>query len=604
MKSYHYKFLGSALVWCMLPELSYAQWTVKQSDFIGSPLEQVYKTSPYLVHVMPDEQWNSSNFASSKDMEWYKDARYGMYIHFGLSTFKNRELSWGTMEGIFPDMSRGAYPKEEWTSWPDSLILNKFSAESLADIIRRSGMRYVMVVAKHHDGFHLYDTKYSDFNIMHTPYGKDFVGEVIKACRMAKVKVGIYFSQRDWYHPDYEPIDTATAERHSDPPYFKVKEGQTLRQGKNHRKYIDYMFNTIRELCTNYGKIDMFNFDAAYWNGMFTADMWEAERLTRMIRELQPGILINNRSGLPGDYDSPEQRIGMYQDHRMWETCMCLCDTWAYSPSRVKEPEEIFHHIQSATIGNGNLLLSWGMKWDGEWDYKQKEALTGAGDLLKKYGKSIYQTHGGPWLPTTWGGSTFKGKHIYLHIFHPESGIIKLPLLHDNRVKYVQTLTGQEIGFTATPDGYELDCRKVKPEQLPLIIELKASRPLSSKDILKSGNTHNLFDDTQTYGMQIGTHDIGKTAEKVIELNGATSLKGIRLVPKPEEKANNVSIYLSPNGTDWNLYKQTRLTGRPMDIPVCSFLAGVLKEGVNTQKVKLVFDTALRKGATCELYGN
>lgn len=581
-----------------------AQWTVKESDFKGSPLVQIYKASPYLVHIMPDAEWNNSNFASEADMKWYKEARYGMYIHFGLGAYKNRDLSWGMADGVAPDKSEGAYPRSEWTSWPDRLKLEKFSKEELADIIRKSGMKYVVVVAKHHDGFHFYDTQYSDFKVTNTPYGKDFVKEVVDACRMANVKVGFYFSQRDWYHPDYEPIDTTTIERISSAPYFRAKEGKIVKPGKKHRKYIEYMFNTVRELCTNYGKIDMFNFDASYWNGMFTADMWDAEQLTRMIRELQPGIIINNRASLPGDYDSPEQRIGMFQDRRMWETCMCLCDTWAYSPTRVKGPLEVFRNIQSTAIGNGNVLLSWGMKWNGEWDEKQKNSLIDAGEFLEAYGESIYKTHGGPWLPESWGGTTFRNNKIYVHVFQSQIGIISLPKLPVISIEQCKVLTGQTVEFKDGGDHYELDCKLALTEKAPLIIELTASRNLTSDDILRQPQAGGLFGDEKTYGKRICSQVVATSKDIVIDLGGKRNLKGVQLVSEEPTEKGNVSIWLSEGENTWKLYQTLALTGTNTEIPITTYVAGILVEGIATQKIKLQFASGMASNVICHVYGN
>lgn len=581
-----------------------AQWTVKESDFLGSPLEQIHKVSPYLVHIMPDEEWKNSNFASESDMKWYKEARYGMYIHFGLGTYKNRELSWGMADGIAPDVSKGAYPRNVWTSWPNLLELEKFTKEDLADIIRQSGMKYVVVVTKHHDGFHFYDTQYSDFKVTNAPYGRDFVKEVVEACHMVNVKVGFYFSQRDWFHPDYEPIDTTTIERISSAPYYKEKEGKTVKPGKNHYKYIEYMFNTVRELCTNYGKIDMFNFDASYWNGMFTADMWDAERLTRMIRELQPGIVINNRASLPGDYDSPEQRIGMFQDYRMWETCMCLCDTWAYSPTRVKDALEVFRNIQSTAIGNGNLLLSWGMKWNGEWDETQRNSLIETGALLKKYGESIYDTHGGPWLPESWGGTTFRDNKIYVHVFQPENGIISLPKIPNVSVKESRVLTGQIVRFTEKDTFYELDFHQTLTGDTPLIVELTTSQDLTSADIYRKQYSKGVFSDEKTYGKLLFSQSVSFENETVIDLKERKNIKGIQLVATDVIKEGSVSVLLSEDGIIWKPYQTISLVGKNIEIPISAYSAGIQVEGVAIRKVKLQFDCNLKSEVTCYFYGN
>jgi len=461
------------------------QWTVKESFFKESTLRKIHQSAPYLVHVIPDNEWDKSNFASAEDLEWFKNAKYGMFIHFGLSTFKNVEISWGMVSDRKvpdgppdgPDNDDGKYKKEIWSKFSDSLRLEKFCKNTLTQIIKQSNVNYLVIVAKHHDGFHLWDTKYSDFKSTNTPYGKDFLREVIDACHEAGIKVGIYYSQRDWYHPDYCPIDPETVVGISPPPYFAPKEGMEAKPGKNHQRYIDYQYNVVRELCTNYGKIDLFWFDALYWEGMFPAYMWDSEALTRMIRELQPGIIINNRTGLPGDFDTPEQQIGFFQNTRPWETCMPLCDTWSYTPSRVKTPLEVFQNIQSAAIGDGNYLLSWGMKWDGSWDELQTKSFIEAGNYLNKYSQSIFNTRGGPWLPEVWGGTTFNQDNIFIHIVRkPDSGKISLIKQPDFNLSKSKALTGQPVPITETATTFEIDLSDIDFIHEPLIIELSVKK--------------------------------------------------------------------------------------------------------------------------------
>ncbi len=455
--------------------LANGQWSVKESELKGSALEKIHRSEPHLVHVIPNSEWNKSNFASGKDIEWFKNAKYGMFIHFGLSTLKNAELSWGMVaDRKLPDAKGdGLFMKSTWSTFPDSLRLEKFNKKELVQIIRKSKVKYLVVVAKHHDGFHLWDTKFSDFKITNTPYGKDFVREVIEACNEAGIKVGIYYSQRDWYHPDYCPVDPATADWIPNAPHFKAKEGMVAKPGSIHQKYIDYQFNVVRELCTNYGKIDLFWFDAVYWNGMFPAYMWDAERLTRMIRALQPGIIINNRAGLPGDFDTPEQRIGMFQNMRPWESCMALCESWSYTPTRTKTPLEVFRGLQSTAIGDGNFLLSWGMKWDGSWDEDQKESFIKTGEYLKKYGKSIFNTRGGRWMPESWGGTTFSNNIIYVHIVRkPDTGKILLAKRSDFKLSKSRVLTGQKIQVRELENYYEIDLSIIDTIDEPVIVEL------------------------------------------------------------------------------------------------------------------------------------
>ena len=596
--------LGLFLCVCM--GTAQGQWSISQSDFEKSPLKDVYKSSPWLVDIIPDDVWKQSNFATPEEMQWFKEARYGMYIHFGLSTYKNRELSWGIAEGKLPDNNPGTFPMEEWTTWPNLLKLERFSKEELADILRKSGMKYVVVVAKHHDGFHFYKTKYSDFNITQTPYQKDFVREVIEACRMANVKVGVYFSQRDWYHPDYEPIDPAIVEKRlSTPPYYQLKPGEKLRSGKKHKRYLEYMFATVRELCTNYGKLDMFNFDAVSWGGMFTADMWEAERLTRMIRELQPGIIINNRASVPGDYDSPEQRIGMYQDSRMWETCMCLCDTWAYSPTRVKTAMEVFKNIQATAIGNGNLLMSWGMKWDGSWDEQQKQSLLGAGVWLKSYGDSIYKTHGGPWLPAEWGGSTYCGDRVYVHVFQTKKPI-QLAKIPGMKLSLACVMTGQDgVVFREGDDGYTIDAQQVRELDRPLIVELKASRPVLESDIRKpEASDGSIFENEHNYGkIQYSQTVQPPQKELVFTMKQAQKITGIQIVSSVPQGAC-ISVSLTEDGQTWREYRRgVALQPGKTDITLLSKTSGALTDGIVVRGLKITWDRPVERKTLCHFYG-
>ena len=292
-----------------------AQWSIKEDHpMAGKP--------GLRNQVFSEEEWNRSNFASEEELQWFRDAKYGMFIHFGLSTYKNENLSWGVCDARkLPD--RGGVEKyPDWTRWPEKMALPDFDAQEVARIAKDSGMTYVILIVKHHDGFHLWDTAYSDFKITNTPFGRDFLAEIAEACRAAGLRFGVYYSQRDWYHPDYAPVDPERSIQ-AKKVVWEPKPGEENTHGPTHGKYLEYQRNVVRELCTKYGKLDVFWFDACWWGGMFTADMWDSENLTRMIRELQPGI-INNRASIPGDFDTPEGRIGMFQNDRPWENSRCV----------------------------------------------------------------------------------------------------------------------------------------------------------------------------------------------------------------------------------------------------------------------------------------
>lgn len=577
-----------------------AQWTIKESELPGSNLETMIKERPYLIQVVPDDEWNASNYASQEDLQWFKEAKYGMFISFGLSTYVNKELSWGIIsDRVLPDGSskQKMYPREEWTSWADSMRLENFSKENLVRIIKESGVKYMVVIAKHHDGFHLWDTQYSDFKSTNSPYKKDFIREVVDACHAAGIKVGIYYSQRDWYHPDYQPVDLETAEHISTPPYFRAKEGKTVKPGKRHHKYLEYQFNVVRELCTNYGKIDIFWFDACYWGGMFTPDMWDAERLTRMIRELQPGILINNRASLPGDFDTPEQRIGMFQNRRPWETCMTLCGGWSYTPSPVKSPLTIFQKLQSTAIGDGNLLLSWGMKWDGAWDEKQEASFVGVGNYLKKYGHAIYSTQGGPWLPKDWGGTTFKNNKVYVHIVKaPESGQVLLPELAGFKVLQSKDISGHSLSLERVDGGYMINTKTLGKIESPVIMELTVDKSLTTADVeIPEKNKNDM-------GNILSTRQITTGKMLQIELANIKSVKNLKL-ESGGVLTGNVVLSFSKDGKQWEKPAPVALSGKTSIIPVTSYVAGALLDGKEAQFIKIELSQNVKSPISCSVYG-
>jgi alpha-L-fucosidase len=447
-----------------------AQWSYKE----GTDIE-IDSTWWHLYHEFSVEEWEASNFATEEEMAWFNDARYGMFIHFGLSTYKGEELSWGVSETRkAPDTGAGTYPDSVWTQWDKEFRLEKFDAKAWVKLAQDAGMKYIVAIAKHHDGFHLWDTKHSDFKITNTPFGRDYLKELADACHEAGMKFGIYYSQRDWYHPDYAPVDVGhSANDPGKSGRYQMKKGAVNHRvvpGASHQKYIDYQFDVVKELCTNYGKVDVFWFDALWFGGMFNADMWKSEKLTRMIRELQPGIIINNRASLPGDFDTPEQEVGMYQE-RPWESCMTLCETWSWSKTPVKSKKEIIDMLTATASGNGNLLLSWGPQWNGAYDPIQIDRLKEVGDWLKQYGHTIYGTKGGPWRPEKWGGSTRKGNKIYVHIADKSKLKLELATI-ESKIQSAKCITGGEVSFDQHKNGTTINIENPNPDAESIIVEL------------------------------------------------------------------------------------------------------------------------------------
>lgn len=429
-------------------------------------------------------QWRASNYAPPDSVQRWRDLRYGMFIHFGVTAKSSRDLSWGSISRRYaPDspsiMADGTARTEEWTRWPAEMKLEKFDAREWVAIARRAGFRYIVVTTKHHEGFHMWDTAFSDFKITRTPFGRDYLKELTDACHEAGMPVGFYFAQREWYHPDYQPVDLAKVELDPVTHVWKLKPGQTSPSGPLHAKYKAYLRNVVRELCTRYGRIDIWWWDAVTHGGMFTADMWDSEDLTRLIRQLQPGIVINNRASIPGDFDTPERRLGTYQDWRPWETCMPISTNWSYTGLPARPFDELVRWLAGAACGDGNILYSWGPRWDGSFDEAQKQRLFEVGAWLEKNGASIFGTRGGPWKPGKWGGSTRRGRMVYLHLFARGDGSLALPRIPKRRVVGARMLAGGEpVSFEQPENRLMLAIPGSAAVNGDLVVELTFDKPV------------------------------------------------------------------------------------------------------------------------------
>jgi alpha-L-fucosidase len=463
-------------------------------------------------HYHTQAEWDASNFAAPATVKKWQDLRYGMFIHFGLTSKANKELSWGSIVPYLPDpggmMANGKKRTEEWTTWTKDMALEKFNAKEWVDIAKRSGFKYIVVTTKHHEGFHMWDTEFSDFKITNTPYGRDYLKELTDACHQANMPIGFYFAQREWYHPEYQPVDTNKLKMRG--INWTLNPGETSPLGPLHKNYMKFMNNLVRELCTKYGKIDIFWFDALWVGGMFTAEMWDAEHLTRMIRELQPGIIINNRASIPGDFDTPEGRLGAYQDWRAWESCIPLSGGWNYTGEPAHSFEHLLHLIVGSACGDGNLLLSWGPHFDGAFDEGQKQRLFEIGDWLKLNGASIYGTRGGPWKPSNWGGSTRKGNKAFVHIYHTVNNELILPAIPNIKIVSAKLLVGgAAVSFKQRANAIVLKIPKEIKIIGDLVVVLTMNNSLDAVPAINTEHISSVAIDSSTYGKVIFARDKG-----------------------------------------------------------------------------------------------
>lgn len=510
------------------------------------------------------EEWNASNFAPTSRIEWFRDARYGMFIHFGLSTFKNKDLSWGICHTRKPpDCGHGPYPDEEWQSWIKQFSLEKCNAREWVRIAQEAGFQYVVLITKHHDGFHMWDTDLSAFKITNTPFGRDVVKEVVDACHEAGMPVGLYYSQRDWYHPDYLPVDprkvTLDANR------WTLNPGETSPVGACHARYLAYQEQAVRELCTRYGKIDIFWWDAAWWGNMFTAEMWDGENINRMIRELQPEIVINNRCSVPGDFDTPEGRLGTFQNWRPWESCICLTDTWSYSGTPPKARDQLIRMLVSNACGDGNLLLSWGPHWNGAFDKGETDRLLEVTGWLKTHGRAIFKTRGGPWMPGAWGGSTHCDDTVYLHVFKSGIETLVLPELPGRSPLDAHLLDGSAVPFDVADGMISFGLPTAGQQASPVrIVELRFDGSVEGLAAVATEDDA-LFHDTVTYGTPLPLTGIDLVSPEggppliTIDLLRERLVTGIRLERLlGRDSGSEIQILVSSDGIAWKKQESTQ----------------------------------------------
>lgn len=342
--------------------------------------------------------------APAADVEHWKDWRFGLFVHFDPSSLKGTEISW-SRAGERRDRNEiitNGVPAAEYDGLYRRFNPTNFNAREWAGIAKAAGANYLVFTAKHHDGFAMFDSKLTDYKITRSPFGRDLAAELAQACHDAGLGLGFYYSPPDWNHPDFFT--------------------------SNHARYIEYFHGQVRELLSNYGKVDVLWFDAD--GGKNSPETWNNENLWPMIRRLQPEILLTKRCGGWGDFDTPEQTIGAFNNTHPWETCMTICRQWSWKPDdQMKSLKECVRTLVTCAGGDGNLLLNVGPMPDGRIEPRQVARLKEIGQWLKKNGESIYGTRGGPWKPGAYGVSTRKGNTIFIHIFNWKGDFVLLPNL-------------------------------------------------------------------------------------------------------------------------------------------------------------------------------
>ena len=339
--------------------------------------------------------------APEASIRWFREARFGLFVHWGPVSLEGTEIGWsrgGERRHLQVPRAPGPIPADRYDRLYERFNPTAFDAAVWAELARDAGMRYVVFTSKHHDGFVNFDSQLTDYKITdsRSPFGRDIVRELTEGVRAAGLRMGYYYSQPDWHHPAF------------------------FRQ---HDRYLEYLHGQVEELCTRYGEIAILWFDGL----RHPAEDWDGARLLRRIRELQPGILINDRCGLPGDFDTPEQRVGSYQVDRPWESCITICEQWAWKPGdRMKSLDECIAALCRCAAGDGNLLLNVGPTPEGRIEARQAARLREIGAWLADKGDSIYGTRGGPVLSGGTATTTHRGSTVYVHLITPGERRVRL----------------------------------------------------------------------------------------------------------------------------------------------------------------------------------
>ncbi len=390
-------------------------------------------------------------------LAWWQQARFGLFIHWGPVSLKGTEISWSRANSNPKCPNKGPIPVEVYDNLYRQFNPTNFDAGQWVDIAKRAGAKYVVLTAKHCDGFLLWHSQADAYNIAATPFRRDVCAELSKTAHAQGMKLGWYFSPMDWRDPDFRTDRNAV--------------------------FLGKMQSELRELLGNYGVIDLLWFD---FDGQEA--VYDQSTTYKLVKSLQPRIVINNRLDLStdqgnrlilstnADYYTPEQEVGAYDDQRPWESCMTLSSknqwAWGGPTDGVKSFEDCLKMLVSCAGGDGNLLLNTGPMPTGEIPPDQASRLREIGDWLAKYGESIYGTRGGPFKPGDYGASTRKGNIIYLHVMDWVADSLKLPPI-PAKVLRSRLLSGDKAECRQTASGLEIRVAPADRAALDTVIALE-----------------------------------------------------------------------------------------------------------------------------------
>ncbi|GHU84632.1 alpha-L-fucosidase [Spirochaetia bacterium] len=402
------------------------------------------------------EEWMTETLVPKTKVSWFNEARFGMFIHWGIYAipaqgewYRSRQkISVEDYEQYFTEFNPASWDPRTW-----------------ARAAKNAGMRYMVLTAKHHDGFCLFDSKLTDYKSTKTPAGRDFVREYVEAVRAEGLKVGLYYSLLDWHHPDYPKYNDL---------FHPMRGNEAFKDEKiDFNRYLDYMHGQVEELVSGYGKIDVLWFDFSYTDGgvhpTMSGKTWRAEELVSMVRRYQPDVLMDNRlealgspNGLQGtnpgtsagDFTSPEHSLPEHgvTNHAgqpiPWELCTTMNNCWGYKSSdhNFKPAPLLIHKLVECVSKGGNLLLNVGPDAEGRFPIESTNVLEQIGGWMERNSESIYGCGIADLPRPDWGRYTRKGNIVYAHLFEEPIGPIPLTGIGRARVKSIRLLRdGSEV---------------------------------------------------------------------------------------------------------------------------------------------------------------
>jgi alpha-L-fucosidase len=420
-------------------------------------------------------------FGAEEDRtSWYRNAKFGMFIHWGPYSLASVEASWPIMKP-----TAGGITEAEYRELPKRFNPVKFDPDAFVDLARAAGQQYMVFTTKHHDGFCMFDTSFTDYKVTNTPYGQDIVKKLAGACKERGMPLGFYYSPPDMHHPAFRDTSKLAKENWNGEP---ARPEWPL--------YLDYMQLQLTELLTGYGPVVLIWFD-----GLNHQEKFGGIRFLDLIRKLQPATLVNDRIGLVGDYVTPEQfipsaiptkdvhfnavdtsvqqklktTIPKAEDFQLWETCMTINNTWAYNAHdhEYKSAQMLIRSLVEVASRGGNFLLNVGPQPDGVIQPEFQDRLRAIGDWLAINGDSIYGTTYGPIQGVPSIRVTAKKDKIFIHVFEWPSGSLEINGLQPKVLSAYLLANGRPLKIRQSEGKLQIDLPSQSPDPNVSVIALR-----------------------------------------------------------------------------------------------------------------------------------